>query len=61
MLNIESVFIFLLIFNFLYVVNLVFRLIRALIKPERFILSKLELLFLGLSLSYISTYLIQLK
>jgi hypothetical protein len=59
MLNIESIFIFLLIFNALYVVNVVFKLIRALMKPERFILGKTGLLFLGISLSYILTYIIQ--
>jgi hypothetical protein len=59
MLSIQSIFIFLLIFNVLYVVNVVFKLIRALMKPERFILSKTGLLFLGISLSYILTYITQ--
>jgi hypothetical protein len=59
MLNIESVFIFLLIFSTLYVVNVVFKLIRALLKPERFILKGVGLLFFGISLSYILTYIIQ--
>jgi len=59
MLNSNTIFIFLLIFNTLYVVNVVFKLIRALMKPERFVLSATGLLFLGLSLSYIITFIIQ--
>jgi hypothetical protein len=59
MLNIQSVFIFLFVFSILYVVNVIFKLIRALMKPEKFILSGPELLFFGISLSYIITYITQ--
>lgn len=60
MFNLETIFIFLFIFSILYVVNVIFKFIKALVKPEVFVLGQTGLLFLGFSLSYIITYLIQL-
>ena len=59
MFNLETIFVFFFIFSILYVANVIFKFIKALVKPEIFDLGKTGLLFLGLSLSYIITYLIQ--
>jgi hypothetical protein len=59
MFNLETIFVFLFTFSILYVVNVIFKLIKALVKPEIFDLGRTGLLFLGLSLSYIITYLTQ--
>lgn len=62
MLNIESIFVFVLIFSTLVTLKNVFKFIGALLQkePRPLVLSNRELIFLGLSLSYIITYIIRL-
>jgi hypothetical protein len=61
MYSFETIFLFIFIFTILFVSRIIFRFVSALSKnpPERFILSGRELIFLGLSLSYIVTFLIK--
>jgi hypothetical protein len=62
MLNIESILFFVLIFSILVILRTMFNFIRALLQdtPQPFVLSGGGLIYLGLSLSYIITYLIKL-
>lgn len=62
MYTIDAIFLFVFIFALLNVSRLVFRFIIALTKnpPEQFTLNGRELMFFGLSLSYILTYLIKI-
>lgn len=62
MTNIESLFLFTFIFTSLTILKVVFRFTRALLQdpPQPFMISNRELVFLGLSVSYFLTYLIQL-
>ena len=59
--NIESIFLFVFIFSVLTVLRTVFRFISTLLQaqPERFVLTNRVLIYLGLSMSYIITYLIK--
>jgi hypothetical protein len=57
----QSIFIFLLILCTLNVANVIFRFMKALIKPEIFFLEKSGLLFFWTSVSYIITFIIQTK
>lgn len=62
MLNIESIFVFVLIFSTLVALKNVFKFLGALLQkePRPLVLSNRELIFLGLSLSYIITYIVRL-
>lgn len=62
MYNFESITLFVFIFSVLTVLRTVFRFIGTLLQsqPERFVLSDRVLIFLGLSISYIITYLIKM-
>ena len=62
MYSLETIFLFIFIFTILFVTKITFRFIIALMKnpPEQFVLSGRELVFFGLSLSYILTYLIKI-
>jgi uncharacterized protein YebE (UPF0316 family) len=62
MYSLETIFLFIFIFTILFVTRITFRFINALMKnpPEQFVLSGRELVFFGLSLSYILTYLIKI-
>jgi hypothetical protein len=59
--KIESIFLFLFIFSVLTVLRAVLRFVGTLLQeqPERFVLTNRVLIFLGLSISYIITYLIK--
>jgi hypothetical protein len=61
MYNIESIFLYLFIFSVLTVLRTVFRFIGTLLQnqPERIVLSNRVLIYLGLSMSYIITFLIK--
>jgi hypothetical protein len=62
MLNIHTLFLFCFIFSVLNVIRACFRLIGTLLQsnPEKLVISGRELLILGLTISYVLTYLIQL-
>jgi hypothetical protein len=62
MFNLDSLFLFTFIFSIMAVLRTVFRFVRALLQdpPTPLVLSSRELIFLGMSISYILTYLIQL-
>jgi hypothetical protein len=62
MYNLDTIFLFIFIFTILFVSRIIFRFVSALSKnpPEQFILSGRELIFFGLSLSYILTFLIKI-
>lgn len=62
MLNLESIFVFILVFSILVLIKHVFKFMSALLQrePKPVILSNRELIYLGLSLSYIITYFITL-
>jgi len=59
--KIESIFLFLFIFSVLTVLRAVLRFVGTLLQeqPEKFVLTNRVLIFLGLSISYIITYLIK--
>jgi len=61
MLNIESIFLFLFIFSILNIINFTFNLIRAFSQenPQPLKIGKMSLIFLGISVSYILTYILQ--
>jgi len=61
MFNIETILLFVLIFSVLAVVRTASMFIRALLQdnPQRFLLSNRELIFLGLTISYIITFIIK--
>jgi hypothetical protein len=60
--NLDSLFLFVFILSILTVIRTVFRFLRALLQnpPAPLVLSSRELIFLGISISYVITYLIQL-
>jgi len=60
--NLESLFLFAFIFTLLSVSRTTFRFTSALLQnpPKPFLMSNRELVFLGLSISYVITYLIKL-
>ena len=60
--NLDSLFLFVFILSTLTVIRTVFRFLRALLQnpPTPLVLSSRELIFLGISISYVITYLIQL-
>jgi hypothetical protein len=59
--NIDTIFLFIFVFSILNVVRIVFLFIRSLLQetPQQVILSSRGILLLGLSLSYIITYIIK--
>lgn len=61
MYSIESIYLFVFIFSLLNVCRTFFRFISALLQnpPTRLVLNGRELIFFGLSLSYIITYIIK--
>jgi hypothetical protein len=61
MTNLDSIFLFILIFSVLTVLRTVFRFISTLSQkiPTKLVLSGRELIFLGLAVTYCLTYLIQ--
>ncbi len=61
MLNIDTISLFVFIFSVLAVVRTAALFIRALLQdnPQRFLLSNRELILLGLTISYIITYIIK--
>lgn len=62
MCNLETIYLFVFVFSVLTVLRTVFRLISTLLQnqPEKFVISNGVLIFLGLSISYIITYLIKI-
>jgi len=62
MINIETLFLFLFIFSTLSIFRLIFKFIFLLLQnpPEKLILEKNDLIFYGIMLSYIITYLIKI-
>jgi hypothetical protein len=62
MYTLDTIFLFVFIFSVLNIIRTFFGFISALVKnpPEHFILYGRELIFFGLSLSYIITYLIKI-
>jgi hypothetical protein len=62
MYSLETIFLFIFIFTILFVTRITFKFITTLMKnpPEQFVLLRRELVFFGLSLSYILTYLIKI-
>ena len=61
MTNIETIYLFVFIFSTILLVRTTLKFIISLLqtKPEKMVLSDREILFNGLSLSYLITYLIQ--
>jgi hypothetical protein len=61
MLNLDTLFLFCFIFSVLNVIRACFRLIGTLLQnnPEKLVMSSRELLTLGITISYILTYIIQ--
>ena len=61
MTNIETIYLFVFIFSTILLVRTSLKFIISLLqtKPEKMVLSNREILFNGLSLSYLITYLIQ--
>jgi|TARA_R110000868_G_scaffold181576_2_gene422495 hypothetical protein len=61
MTNIETIYLFVFIFSTILLVRTTLKFIISLLqtKPEKMVLSNREILFNGLSLSYLITYLIQ--
>jgi hypothetical protein len=61
MTNIETIYLFVFIFSTILLVRTALKFIISLLqtKPEKMVLSNREILFNGLSLSYLITYLIQ--
>lgn len=61
MYNIETIFLFVFIFSVLTVLRTVFMFLSTLLQnqPEKIVLSSRVLIYIGLSMSYIITYLIQ--
>jgi hypothetical protein len=62
MTNIDTIYLFVFVFSSILLMRTIFRFIISLLQtiPEKMNLSGREILFNGLSLSYIITYLIQL-
>jgi len=61
MYNIETLFLFLNIFSILYVSRVIYRFISALLSnpPIKLIMNNGELIFLGITIAYIITYIIK--
>jgi hypothetical protein len=61
MTNIETIYLFMFIFSILSVFRVVVKFIFSLLQtlPERLVMSNREILFQGISLSYVITYTIQ--
>ena len=62
MFNIDSLFLFLFIFSVLTVLRTVFRFVSALLQnpPTRLVLEGRELIYFGITISYVLTYIIKL-
>jgi hypothetical protein len=61
MVDVNTIFLFVFIFSVLNVLRITFRFLSSLLQtvPQRMVLSKWELIFLGLTISYSLTFLIK--
>jgi hypothetical protein len=63
MTNINTIYLFVFVFSLIAVFRIVFRFTVSLLQsePKKFVMSSRETIYLGLFISYIITYLIQLN